>query len=246
MVAPVVAAAGIATVGSLLGGKGAKKAAKKAAQAQAQAAQAGIAEQRRQFDVTQGNLQPFLAAGQEALGAQGALLGLKGAEPQGQAIEQLKNSPLFRSLFSTGEEAILANASATGGLRGGNVQRSLADFGSDTLAKVIQQQLQNLGGISANGSQTGTNLGSLGSQNSNAISNLMQQQGAATAGGIVGRAAINSNMMNNVFSSLGMFLGQGGLRGGLGASPGISQSILGASAPATPGFSWTSTPSGLF
>jgi hypothetical protein len=39
-------------------------AAKKAEKAQTAAAQASLAEQRRQFDVTQQNLQPWLSAGQ--------------------------------------------------------------------------------------------------------------------------------------------------------------------------------------
>ena len=67
----------IATVGSaLFGGSSAKKAAKTQAKAaeeagryQLQAAQQSIAEQKRQFDIAQTNMQPWLKAGGRALGA---------------------------------------------------------------------------------------------------------------------------------------------------------------------------------
>jgi hypothetical protein len=209
---PVAAGIGAAgsIVGGLLGGKGAKKAAKAAARAQQQSAQMAIDQQNRLFDITRADNLPFIQAGQKAVGAEGDLLGLNGGDVQSTAIQGLKDSPLFRSLYDTGEEALLANASATGGLRGGNTQRGLADFGSDTLARVIQQQLSNLGGLRGSGQATGTALGGLSGNNAAQISALLNQQGSAKAGGILANAAINANNTNNVFSSLGSFLGQGG------------------------------------
>ncbi len=65
MVFPVAAA--ILGGGSLLSGIMGKSAAKDAAASEAAAAQAGIDEQRRQFDITQGNLNPFVNAGQGAI-----------------------------------------------------------------------------------------------------------------------------------------------------------------------------------
>jgi hypothetical protein len=57
------------------------------------------------------------------------------------AIDALKNSPMFKSLFNTGQEAVLQNASATGGLRGGNTEHSLYDLGSNTLSQLISEQI---------------------------------------------------------------------------------------------------------
>ena len=51
----------------LLGGLLQADAAEEAAGIQAGASQAGIAEQRRQFDMMQGNLQPFMGAGTNSL-----------------------------------------------------------------------------------------------------------------------------------------------------------------------------------
>lgn len=214
MAAPAIIGAGIGAIGSIFGGKGQKKAAQKAADAQTRAAQMAIQEEQRQFDTTRNDLMPWLTAGTQALDAETDLLGLDGTDKQAASIQALKDSPLFQTLFDTGEEAILANAAATGGLRGGNTNRSLADFGSDTLTRVIQQQLANLGGLRGSGQTTGTSLGALGSDKAGQVSQLLGQQGAAQAGNYLTRAAIDAQNTNNLFSSLGMFLGGGGLKGG--------------------------------
>ncbi|KKC25846.1 hypothetical protein WP12_12320 [Sphingomonas sp. SRS2] len=161
----------------------------RAADLQAASAQAGIDETKRQFDVTQGNFAPYLDAGTDALGGIMDLLGLGegGAAAQGASIEALKSSPLFQSLFGTGEEAILQNAAATGALRGGNTQRSLADFGSDTLAKVIQDRLSQLTGVAAGGQSSAASVGGFGQNASSSIADLLGQQGAARAGGILAK-----------------------------------------------------------
>lgn len=212
MVAPAIIGAGIGAIGSIFGGKGQKKSADKAAQAQIQAAQLGVNEQARQYDTTRNDLMPWLTAGNQALDAETDLLGLDGTDKQAASIAALKASPLFQSLFNTGEEALLANQSATGGLRGGNTNRGLADFGADTLAKVIQNQLANLGGLRGAGQTTGASLGALGADKAGATSQLLGQQGAAQAGSLLAKAAIDAKNQNNLFSSLGLFLGQGGLR----------------------------------
>lgn len=68
-------------VDDFTGVESAQDAAREAAGLQAQGAQAGIAEQRRQFDITQEQLAPFREAGASALEQQRILLGL-GSSPQ--------------------------------------------------------------------------------------------------------------------------------------------------------------------
>ena len=66
-------------VSGLFGGGGdAGDAAQDAAAVQAQATEKAIAEQRRQFDITQEQFAPYLAAGSPALSQYQALLGLGG------------------------------------------------------------------------------------------------------------------------------------------------------------------------
>jgi hypothetical protein len=201
-------------VGSILGGKSSKKAATKAADAQVQAAQLGIDETRREFDQSRTDQLPWLNAGKSALGAQGDLLGLNGGTSQQASIDALLKSPLYQSLFQNGENTLLANASASGGLRGGNFQAASMNFGRDTLSQVIQSQLANLGGISSQGGATGAGLGQLGAQAAQSISGLYGQQGAANAGKYLAKGAINAQNWNNAGSYLDnvvqQFAGMGG------------------------------------
>jgi len=177
--AQAAVAAGASLLSSIAGGKGASKAAK----TQAAAYQKGIDEQHNEFATTQANFAPYLAAGNDALGSTLDLLGLGSSGMQGQqsAIDALKSSPAFTSLFRQGNDTILQNASATGGLRGGNTQNSLANFGSDLLSQVIQQRLGNLGGLVSTGAGGVGQLGQLGQNNANSISSLLGQQGNANA-----------------------------------------------------------------
>ena len=96
---------------------------------------------------------------QGSLGAQEDLLGLNGADAQGRAISQIENSPYFSGLVKQGENAILQNASATGGLRGGNTQAALAQFRPNMLAAAIDQQYQRLGGLTSLGQNAAAGVG---------------------------------------------------------------------------------------
>lgn len=222
--------AGVGILGSVIGGGKNKKAIKKASAAEQAAMQQAIAEQRRQFDVTRQDYMPWMDAGKAAIGGMGDLTGLNGTEVQSTALDALRESPLFASIFDSGREAILQSASATGGVRGGNVQRGLADFGADTFAQVIQQQLANLGGISSGGAQMTGNLGGLGANMANNVSGFLTDIGKSKSGSILGRQAIRNNTMSNVQGifgglldkfggSLGSIFGGGG--GGGGASEGV-------------------------
>lgn len=210
---PVVIAAGITAAGAIGGSLIASHGASSAANAQSDAAAAGIAEQRREYDQTRGDLLPWLTAGHTALGGMLDILGLNGADKQQASITGLENSPEFASLNRVGTESILQNASATGGLRGGNVQASLYNERSDLLAQLIDQQYARLGGISGAGAQTGAQLGGLGQNSANAISQLLGNQGAARAGGALGSAQGIAGALNGVTG----FLGTPGVLSGIGS-----------------------------
>lgn len=157
-------------------------AAQTAADAQGQASAASIAEQRRQFDAVQKLLEPYVTAGTGSLATQKDLMGLNGNDAQQAAIAGIANGPEMAALSKQGENAILQNASATGNLRGGNVQASLAQFRPQLLAQLIQQRYQNLGGITSLGQNAAAGTGNAGMQSANAITAALNQQGAAQAG----------------------------------------------------------------
>jgi len=118
---PAVAVAAIGVGASIMGNRAANKAAGRAADAQVQAAQLGVEENRRQFDLVQTLLKPYVEGGTAAFKQQQNLLGVGGAAAQQQAIGALQNSPFFQAQLNQGTNALLQNASATGGLRGGMV-----------------------------------------------------------------------------------------------------------------------------
>lgn len=189
-------------LGSLFGGSSAKKASRKAEAAQLEYLNKALAEQRRQYDTTRTDYEPWRTTGVEALGGQSDLLGLNGADEQAAAIAALQDSPMYQSLYRNGLEANLQNASATGGIRGGNEVRSLADFGADTLSTTIMNQLAQLGGLSGTGLQATGGTAASGDAITQAISQLLGQQGQVRAGGILTRGGITNSMWNNAGSAL--------------------------------------------
>ncbi len=204
---PIVAlvGAGIGAIGTAISSRNQRSAVNEAQASQERAAQLGIEEQRRQYDVTRADNLPFLTAGQDALAQQRGLVGLNGAQEQQAGIDQLRSGPLYESLYRNGEQSALANASATGGLRGGNTQRSLYNLGNDTLSQAYQYQLANLGGLAGQGQQSGVALGNFGQNTANAVQQGFDAQGNAQAQGALTRGAINSAQTQNLFSSIGQF-----------------------------------------
>lgn len=135
---------------------------------QRQIAMMSIGEQKRQFDmvretlapyITAGNkalkgLKPYQKAGLAALSGQRDLIGLNGTDAQKAAIAGLENSPEMAAYIQQGENALLQNAAATGGIRGGNTQGALAQFRPSMLAGMINQQYERLGGLTGLGANT--------------------------------------------------------------------------------------------
>lgn len=202
-------------IGSALGGafEGSESVGQ-ASQAQQQAAQGGIDEQRRQFDEITKLLQPYAQAGAGALTQQQALLGMGTPEAQQQAIAALEASPQFQTLTQQGEEAILQRASATGGLRGGNIQGALAQFRPALLSSLINQQYERLGGLTNVGQASAARQAAFGQQTGANVANLMGQQGQAQAGGIIGQQQALTGGINQAFGAIQGAGGFGKLFGG--------------------------------
>lgn len=182
-------------------------AAEEASETQAASSEAGIAEERRQFDKIVELMSPYVKAGEGALGQQQAILGLSGAAAQKAAIAGIESSPYFKSQTRQGEMGILQNASATGGLRGGNVQGALAQFRPALLNQLIQQQYGQLGGLSQLGQASAAQQAAAGQQTGSDIANLYGQQGAAIAGGQLAQAGIQSQLIGNLSNIAGTYAG---------------------------------------
>jgi len=167
-----------------------------------------------------------------------------GAERQRQAIQQIEQGPLFQELAKQGEQGILQNASATGGLRGGNVQGALAQFRPNLLNQLIEAQYGKLAGLTTLGSSSAQNLLNTGSaaaagtaagaqQSAQNIGNLMVGMGQAQAAGTIGQANAFAQGVGGIAGSIGgglqnyaLFstLNKGG-GGNLFGSPGMTDSL---------------------
>jgi len=201
--------------GGLMSSSAQKKAASTAAAAQTQSAELGIEEQRRQFDEITALLQPYVSAGESAIGGQLALAGLEGPEAQQAAITALEQGPQYEALVRQGEEALLQSAAATGGLRGGNVQGALAQFRPQMLSNLIESQYSRLGGLTNVGQASAARQAAAGSAAAGNISNLLQQQGAAGAGAALARGQATANLFGDITGTIGTIAGmsQGGVFG---------------------------------
>lgn len=187
-----------------------KSAAKEASKAQQQGTEAGMAEQRRQFDALQELMQPYVRVGNQALTGQSNLLGLNGDSRQQSAISNIENSPFFKSQYQQAENALLQNASATGGLRGGNTQEALADNRSNLLFGNVQQQLQNLSGVASNGQSAAAGLGGQGLQFGQNIAQGYQDIGQAQGGYQLAKGQVNQGLLGFGLKAGASALGFGG------------------------------------
>lgn len=204
---------GTQLVSGYMGAKEQRRAAGEAAGAQVEAARLGTEEQRRQFERIQELLQPYTEAGAGALGGQQALLGLAGPEAQQQAIAGLEGSPIFEALTRQGEEAILQRASATGGLRGGDVQGALAQYRPAMLKQLIESQYSKLGGMAGMGQASAAGVGAAGQATGANIANLLAQAGQAQAGQAIAGGQARASM----YGDIGQLIGTGATLYGMGA-----------------------------
>lgn len=191
----------------LVGGMIQSSAASDAAGAQTAAAEAGIAEQRRQFDMVRELLKPYVEVGTPALQQQQALIGLQGQEAQQQAISALEQGAGFQARVRQGEEALLQRASATGGLRGGNIQAALAQFRPQMLQQEIETQYGRLGGLTSLGQQSAAGVGTAGMQTGARVAGLYGDVGAAQAGKELAQGQAMAGLFNLPAQFLGMQYG---------------------------------------
>ena len=203
-----IATIGGGLVSSWLASEAQSDAASSASSAQIASSNAGIAEQRRQFDAIQQLLSPWVGTGMGALASQADLLGLRGDANQQKAISAIENGSEYQEYVKQGEEAILQNASATGGLRGGNTQGALAEFRPQLLNSLINQRFNQFGNLSTGGQNSAALTASAASTTGTNVSNLLGSIGSAQAGNYLAQGAAQSSFLNGIGSTLGTLAGK--------------------------------------
>jgi hypothetical protein len=219
----VVAKVGIAVGSSVLSNNRAKKDAKKARNAQSESERRAAEEREEALESTRKLFEPYIAAGNAAVGAQNDLLGLNGNVPQQAAINQIEGSVRYDTLLKAGENALNQNASATGGLRGGNNQRALLEYRPTLLNKLIQQKFDNLGALATLGQNSAAGQGTHAMNTGNLNAEGQQNIGAYNSGAILQNGAANANLTNQL-GTIGTGLVTNYLNGRTGNSGGSSAS----------------------
>jgi len=145
--------------GSLLGMNSANKAAK----AQRKSEQEALAFQREMYDQQRKDFQPYMQAGQQAIGG---LQNLTSADGRAQMLNDYYNSDEFGAMQSAANTNTARNAAVTGGLRSGSNYLALEgiapQLGQSYLNNMYNQQtgLANLGmGAASQGANAAFNYG---------------------------------------------------------------------------------------
>lgn len=184
--------------GDIIGAKSNSHAIAHATNQQISGINQAIGEQQGQMVQNRTDEAPYTGFGAQSVGGLGDLLGLNGTDAASKAIAALKASPMFQSLFNTGQEAVLQNASATGGVRGGNAQGALYELGSNTLSDVIQNQIKSLFGGAQIGANATGNLINVNQQGANNISSGYTSIGNAMSNKTLGQQQVWNNLGNQI------------------------------------------------
>lgn len=202
-------------LGGLFGGNSQAKAADKAAQLQYNADLANIDETRRQFDLTRADYSPVTALLAPSAQRLGNLTGINGDPALTTEINRILAGPRYQSLLKNGRDEMLATASATGGLRGGNFQDAQQRFAGDTLSQEIGRQLSEYAGLVGLGTGAAGAVGNFGAnavaQNNASRSNSADAgaQSALIRGAISGRGWQNAGTILD--KGIGSLLPGGGI-----------------------------------
>jgi hypothetical protein len=234
-----IAKAVIGTGASIAGGIIGAQAAKSAAKAQVDYTRQGLDWIKQQYAQTQQNFQPYIGAGQSAVGALLNFYGLPGGSPQGipggavgaggtggpvgpgltatgptAAYQQFQNSPFYQ--FPLQQTNLATNrALAASGLTGspGAIGRDLGALNAGYASQGFGQYMAGIAGL-ASGGETATNqLGQIGYNTGGQVFNGYNNMGNASAQGIMNTAAAWNGMVQGIAGSLtgsGSSGGQGG------------------------------------
>jgi hypothetical protein len=200
-----IAAAVIVGVGAVAGGvmayQGAKaqgKAAIEAAKIQAQYGLQAIDAETARFLEMKQLMQPYADAGYGSLKTQQDMIGQSGPEAEQAAINQITNGPLFGALTKQGETSLLQNASATGGLRGGNVEAALSQFRPNLLSSLMNDRYAKLQSMTAYGQAASAGQAAATQQLGQDTASGLRGIGNAFAQGTVGAGAATAAGYNAI------------------------------------------------
>lgn len=187
--------------GSVISGMMGSRASKRAAGEQAAASRAAIAEQRRQYDQTRADNEPWRATGMRALA------GLEEKDAfKDFGAQDFQADPGYQFRMDEANKAMERSALARGGMMGGGFAKALQgrnqDLASQEYGNAFNRfnanrdfKRNHLGGLAGVGQQANSQVGAAGQNMANNVSNSMTDMGNAQAGGTMGSANAWGNAM---------------------------------------------------
>lgn len=210
-------------VGAILGSNAASDAAKQAAQTQQAAQDAALAEMRRQFDIGQGNLQPWLNSGKSALGQLDTLMAPGGELSQKFDLSKFQQDPGYNFQLQQGEQGVNRAAAARGGYDSGRTLKELLRYDNglasqsygdaynrynadqtnryNRLAGIAGLGQTSANALTQNGANYGNNVANTLTAGGNAQAASQIAQGNARMSGYSGVANALSGALNNYQSN---------------------------------------------
>jgi hypothetical protein len=206
-------------IGAKNAGKAQMAASKRAGEATLQGTRESIASQEKMYGISKKMMDPFREAGLAGMDQMMALGGMSGDDAQRTAMQGIRDSSEFAMLQDQSQQGLLSGASATGGLRGGNTQRSLAELSPNLLMGIADRNynrltgLTNLGqasaaGTAGNAMTLGANLGQTSMRGGELQAQAHTQYGQARAGSSLGQAAAMQQGFNQM-TEMGSMAGMG-------------------------------------
>lgn len=213
-----IAAGVVGAVGGALIGANASKS---AANTQATAANNATASEMQMFNTQQGNLAPWMQAGQSALSSLDAWMGVPGTpggatNPNAPGMQQFSynpaNDPAYNFMLNQGLGAITNQQSALGGVNGGNTMKALSDYAEGSALNSYQTEFNNwnttlnnqfsrLSSMSGTGANAAGGIANLGMSAATQAGNNTIGAGNAIAAGQVGSANAYASGIQNLFNN---------------------------------------------
>lgn len=184
---------------SIYGAMANSDAIEQASNTQADASQRGLDEMRRQFDIGQANMQPWLESGKTALGQLGAMTAPGGELNKPFDMNQFYDDGGYRFRLGEGEQATNRAAAARGGFNSGRtlkeLQRWSQGLASDEYSKAFDRfrstntdKFNRLASLSGTGQLTATQLNNTGANYGNNVNNAITSGANANAAATIAGA----------------------------------------------------------
>ena len=178
-------------------------------------ARSNIGESRRQFDISQANLEPFAEQAIPALQRQAAFSGARGPEAQGLAFQQFEESPATQFLRESG-----LNLSTPG--QGDAQRQELERYAQGLALQDFGNTFNRLGSVAGTGQTSQFDLAGLGENVARDIVQQQQNQFSAQQQGLAAQESARANMANTGIGLGSFFAGrpQGTPQASMGPSVG--------------------------